>query len=138
MSSALKTTLNNTILNALPSDLRSVIKTCYKWYGTGNATSNGTWGGCKIWLPLEYEMFGANTYSPTTERTTGNARQYPIFTNNASRIKKTNNGSGSANYYWLASPHAGYGNYFCGVGSDGAADTSNASNGFGVCFGLCV
>lgn len=139
MSSALKSTLNSTILNALPSDLRGIIKTCYKWYGTGDATSNGAWGGCKIWLPLEYEMFGANTYSPTTERTTGNARQYPIFTDNASRIKRTNNGAGSANYYWLASPRASNSTHFCDVISDGSSSAGYAASGSdGVCFGLCV
>ena len=138
MSSALKSTLNSTILNALPSDLRGIIKTCYKWYGTGNATSNGAWGGCKIWLPLEYEMFGANIYAPTTERTTGNARQYPIFTDNASRIKITNNGAGGANYYWLASPHAFNSNFFCTVNSDGTPYSNYANYSYGVCFGLCV
>lgn len=138
MSSALKSTLNSTILNALPSDLRGIIKTCYKWYGTGNTTSNGAWGGCKIWLPLEYEMFGANTYAPTTERTTGNARQYPIFTDNVSRIKRTNNGAGSASYYWLASPSASNSNNFCCVHSGGTPNGNPAHFSAGVCFGLCV
>ena len=137
-SSALCSTLNGSIYNSLPSDLKSVIKTAYKWYGTGNNKTNGKWSGHKLWLPLTFEMFGESSYSPSTERTKGNARQYPIFTDNASRIKKMNNGGGSAQWYWLASPSASNSAGFCFVYGGGSSNTSNASVSFGVCFGLCV
>lgn len=137
-SSALCSTLNGSLYNSLPSDLKSVIKTAYKWYGTGNNTTNGKWSGHKLWLPLTFEMFGESSYSTATERTTGNARQYPIFTNNASRIKKMNNGGGSAQWYWLASPSASTSTNFCLVYSDGSSNYVYASGGIGVCFGLCV
>lgn len=138
-SSSLCSALNGSIYNALPSDLKAVIKTAYKWYGTGNNTTNGKWSGHKLWLPLTFEMFGESSYSPATEHTTGNARQYPIFTGNASRIKKMNNGGGSAQWYWLASPNATYATYFCYVTDDGSSYYyADASNSTGVCFGLCV
>ena len=136
--SALYDYLSTTVWNALPAELRNVVKTCYKWYGTGNNTTNGAWHGCKVWIPLEYEMFGDETYAPTTERTTGNARKYPIFTDNASRVKRMNNGSGSANYYWEASPYASSAARFCTVYSGGNAGSHYASGSGGVCFGLCV
>lgn len=136
-SSSLRSTLDGSIYNALPSDLKAVIKTAYKWYGTGNNTTNGKWSGHKLWLPLTFEMFGESSYSPATEHTTGNARQYPIFTDNASRIKKMNNGDGSAQWYWLASPRASSSAYFCRVDSDGSSPIYAGSSG-GVCFGLCV
>lgn len=137
-ASALYDYLNGTILNGLPSDLRSVLKTIYKWYGTGNETTNGQWRGCKVWIPLEYELFGTTTLSPATEHTTGNARKYPIFTDNASRIKRQNNGSGSAQWYWEASPDASNAAGFCIVDSNGSPNTYYASITGGVCFGLCV
>lgn len=138
-SSSLCSTLNGSIYNALPSDLKAVIKTAYKWYGTGNNTTNGKWSGHKLWLPLTFEMFGESNYSPATERTTGNARQYPIFTDNASRIKKMNNGDGSAQWYWLASPDATAATGFCSVRGDGSSSGDfSASDSDGVCFGLCV
>ena len=137
-ASALYDYLNGTILNGLPSDLRSVLKTIYKWYGTGNNTTNGQWHGCKVWTPLEYEMFGTTTHAPATEHTTGNARKYPIFTGNASRIKRLNNGSGSANWYWEASPTASHTAHFCRVNSSGSSNDSSASNTSGVCFGLSI
>lgn len=137
-SSALCSTLNGSIYNSLPSDLKSVIKTAYKWYGTGNNKTNGKWSGHKLWLPLTFEMFGESSYSPSTERTKGNARQYPIFTDNASRIKKMNNGGGSAQWYWLASPNASNSTSFCYVNGDGSSYDGFASYSIGVCFGLCV
>lgn len=137
-SSSLRSTLDGSIYNALPSDLKAVIKTAYKWYGTGNNTTNGKWSGHKLWLPLTFEMFGESSYSPTTEHTTGNARQYPIFTDNASRIKKMNNGGGSAQWYWLASPYAANATYFCNVYDGGSSNRNIASDSYGVCFGLCV
>lgn len=137
-SSALCSTLNGSIYNSLPSDLKSVIKTAYKWYGTGNNTTNGKWSGHKLWLPLTFEMFGGSSYSPSTERTKGNARQYPIFTDNASRIKKMNNGGGSAQWYWLASPSATDASYFCTVTGIGSSGNYAASVSGVVCFGLCV
>ena len=136
--SALYDTLSTTIWNAIPAEWRNIIKTIYKRYGTGNGTSKGEWFGSKIWVPLEYEMFGTTKYSPATEHSTGNARKYPIFTNNNSRIKKMNNGAGGANYYWEASPYASNAAGFCGVGSDGAAGISTAGDTVGVCFGFCI
>ena len=137
-SSSLRSTLDGSIYNALPSDLKAVIKTAYKWYGTGNSTTDGKWSGHKLWLPLTFEMFGESSYSPATERTNGNARQYPIFTGNASRIKKMNNGGGSAQWYWLASPDASDSARFGSVSSGGSSDYNYASFSGGVCFGLCV
>ena len=138
--SKLYETLSTTIWNAIPAEWRNVIKTIYKWYGTGNATTNGKWFGSKIWVPLEYEMFGTTTHSPSTEHSTGNARKYPIFTDNNSRIKKMNNGTGSAQWYWEASPHASDTTGFCLVLSDGSAsaDFTGAYYAFGVFFGLAV
>lgn len=137
-ASALYDYLNGTILNGLPAELRNHLKTIYKWYGTGNASNNGQWHGCKVWAPLEYEMFGSTTYAPSTEHSTGNARKYPIFTDNASRIKKLNNGSGSEDHYWGASPRADGSAFFCCVLSSGAASSGRASTSLGVCFGLCI
>ena len=83
-------------------------------------------------------MFGTATYSPATEHSTGNARKYPIFTDNASRIKRMNNGSGDAKWYWEASPYASYATCVCGIVSGGSTGTNIASNAAGVCFGLSV
>ena len=137
--SKLYDTLSSTIWNAIPAEWRNVIKTVYKWYGTGDKTSNGKWFGSRIWVPLEYEMFGATTYSPATEHSTGKARKYPIFTDDASRIKKMNNGTGNRKAYWLASPRPNNTSGFCRIETQGqTAANATANGGYGVCFGLCI
>ena len=130
--------LNGDIYNALPEDLKSLVVPIYKWYGLNGTTVSGDWYGCNVWVPLEYELFGTTNHSPATEHTTGNARKYPIFTGANSRIKKLNNGSGNANYYWEASPGAGSSAGFCAVSGIGTADNNVASASRGVCFGLCI
>ena len=137
-ASSLYDYLNETVLQALPEELKNMIVPIYKWYGTGNSTSNGAWHGCKVWIPLEYEIYEDNVYGPTTEHTTGNARKYPIFTNNTSRLKRMNNGSGEVNYYWEASPDAGTVSNFCFVYKEGASNAYIASYAAGVCFGICI
>lgn len=134
--SDLKNDYLSTIYNALPYDLKPVMKTIYKWCGSG--TTSGYWHPFDIWIPLEYEMFGTTTLSPATEHTTGNARKYPIFTDNNSRTKRLNNGSGAEDWYWEASPDASNAAGFCIVDSNGSPNTYYASITGGVCFGLCV
>ena len=137
-NSGLQMMLTMSLAGTFPTDLWNVIKPIYKWYGTGNGTTNGEWHGSKLWIPLEYEMSGTTTYSPATEHSTGNARKYPIFTDAASRIKRLNNGSGDVNWYWEASPFASSTTRFCDVNSNGNASTHNASGASGVCFGLSI
>ena len=63
---------------------------------------------------------------------------YPIFTDNASRIKKLANGAGSARWWWERSPIVTYSGSFCVVNSSGYANYTNASASGGVCFGFCI
>lgn len=136
-NSRLYAILSGIIYNALPSDLRNVVKTIYKWYGSGNNTTNGQWFGSKIWIPLEYEMFGNTIFGPATEHSTGNARLYPAFTDNASRIKNLDNGADDPQWYWLATPGPG-GSSFVSVDSNGSVGLHNAVMPQGVAFGLCI
>ena len=121
------------ILSCLPSDLKSVIKSVTKSTGTGGGSTSGTETSTnKLFLLSEKEV-GLSSYSVGNEGT-----QYPIFTDNNSRIKKLSNGSGSASSWWLRSPFSGYSSRFCRVYSDGSANYDFASISLGVCFGFCV
>jgi len=65
--------------------------------------------------------------------------QFPIFTDNASHIKKTANGTGSANNWWLRSATASNTTGFEFVGSNGDIPHSYGANvATGVCFGFCI
>lgn len=137
-SSGMRITLSGTILSALPADLRAVIRPIYKWYLTGNRSDSGKWDSSHLWIPLAYEMFGEQISGNVTEHTIGNARQYPIFTDNASRVKKMNNGAGSPSHYWLGSTPTSADASFYYVGMSGNYGYNNANNELGACFGFCV
>ena len=71
-----------------------------------------------------------HTYSVSGEGT-----QYAYYKAGNSKVK---NRSGSAGTWWERSPNSGNSYRFCFVYSNGGANISGASNGYGVAFGFCV
>ena len=131
-SAALRTTLNGTIYNTFPSDLKAVMKTTRKKrYNGGGSVATLNTVDDKLWLPSEIELFG--TYSYTGGSAEGTL--YPIYTDNDSRIKKVN---GSANRYWTSSALGSYADYFVYVGNIGDVSRRDAYNSYGVSAGFCI
>lgn len=136
-ASELKTTLNNTIFNTLPADLRTVIKADKRLCST-----KGSWAwqeDQKLWLPSEVEVWGHNTWSEVGYGN-GCGVQFPIFAGSLRHICK-GQGKGKAEQgsranWWCGSPIASNTTDFCGVYNVGLANYSSASNAFGVplCF----
>lgn len=131
-SCALRTTLQNTILNQFPTELKSLIKSVKKKTSAGSQSTTINTTNDTLFLFSEVELFGSTTYSVAGEGT-----QYPIFTDNNSRIKKQGD-AGSAYIWWERSPYASGSAGFCYVTADGSAYASDASAAFGVCFGFCI
>lgn len=131
--SAMYSWLNGAFYNGLPADLKAVIKSVNKKTSAGNASSTINTNAMKVFLFSNVEVFGTTDNSVICEGV-----KYPIFTNNASRIKKLSNGSGSAYYWWLRSPYASNTSGFCSVYSDGTSNWYDASNSGGVCAGFCI
>lgn len=131
-ASAMKTYVETNIYDKLPADLKTIVAPVKKkWYTTYNQTSSLTEGNYNVWLLSEMEVFGTNTYTIGT----GEGSKYPIFTDNASRIKKVN---GTANNWWLGSCYKDYSDSFVRVISNGSVRYNTASFSFGVAVGLCV
>lgn len=131
--SAMYTWLQNTLLGQLPSDLKNVIKSVNKKTSAGGASSTINTNSMKLFLFSEQEIFGAKTYSTGNE-----GSQYSYFATAANRIKKLQNGAGSANWWWVRSPYASDSYSFCIVYSSGNASYVSADSYGGVCFGFCV
>ena len=89
----------------------------------------------KVFLPGLTEICNSDSKQNITE---SNQKKFPIFTDNNSRIKKMNNGSGDAYWWWTRSPYYVCSNYFCLVNSNGSNNGYGASNDSGVCFCFCV
>ena len=123
------------IYGALPSTIKPYVATTHKEVSkTGNDTALVAYN-VQCFLLREREIFGSRTYSRTEEY--NQAFQYQGFASGVcTKVKKLNNGAGSANGWWEISPSSGYAISFCRVGSNGNAATSNASNTFGLCFGF--
>lgn len=127
--------LDNDYYDSLPADMKSVITQMTYQASIGNKNSALQNEEHKVWLPLEYNIFGATTYAAATEVTTGNAEQFAYFATAANRIK-TLGDTGSACYWWLSSPNISYTTNFCIVAAAGTADNGGATNSTGVlpCF----
>lgn len=87
----------------------------------------------KVWLPMEYNIFGASAYAAATEHTVGGNEQFAYFATAANRVKSIN---GAACYWWLSSPNVSYTTNFCDVSSAGSAHYYPATYSYGVlpCF----
>ena len=135
VSCALRTTLNTTIYETLPQVVKDAIVEKTHKTSAGNKSTSLVEHTDKLWLPTEYEMFGAITYSANTENANVN-KHYAVFDTNADRIKHQGT-NGSAVNWWESSPHASNSTYFCVVNSDGSAgyDTAaTSSRGVLLCF----
>lgn len=131
-ASAIKTYVETNIYNKLPSDLKAIVapvkKKCYTTYNQASSLGEANYD---VWLLAEAEVFDSVSYTVGN----GEGTKYPIFTDNASRIKKVN---GSAYFWWLRSAYSSYSAFFVYVGSDGSVGYNNASNSNGVAVGLCI
>ena len=132
-ASDIRTYLNGAFLSMLPADLQEVISAKPVKATIGSQSNTLQTAEDKIWLLTEKEVFGGITNSGSSENAVN--RQYPIFTDNASRVR-TQGANGSAVLVWLASPSVSSSTYFCIVSTSGAPGNSYASYSYGVlpCF----
>jgi hypothetical protein len=122
--------ISNDLFNSLPVDLQQVIKTVVKKTSAGNQSTT------IVTNPLKTFLFsGVETGLSNTALAAGEGATYPIFTNDASRIKRI---GASANAWWLRSPRINTLGDVWGVAYTGILGAYGASNALGVCFGFCV
>ena len=120
-----------TLMAALPSDLRAVLKPITKYTdnvggGSGSVQSNVT--ATTDYLPLlsMKEVFGstqgiANSYE-------GNCQaQYTYYANGNSKVKYKHSDVNTAAWWWLRSPYYYSSNSFCAVWSSGSYGSGIAS-----------
>ena len=131
-ASAMKIRVEGWVYDRLPSDLKAIVapvkKKCYTTYNQASSLSEANYN---VWLLAEAEVLDSVSYTIGN----GEGTKYPIFTDNASRVKKVN---GSANYWWLRSASSSSSTSFVGVGSGGGVSHSYASTSYGVAVGLCI
>lgn len=130
-NSYMRKTVMAEIRNQLPDDLKPYIKKVNKKTTQGNSSTAIQTTSDDLWLPSCIEVGTITSGTGYVSEGT----QYPIFTDNGSRIKLYN---GSAYNWWLRSPYTDNGDGFHTVGSDGSDNSYNAHATNGVVFGLCI
>ena len=128
----------NTLLAALPADLRAVMKPATKYSdntGGGSDTASYVTSTTDL-LPLlsEFEYHGARSYANSAEK--NYQAQYDYYRAGNSKVHYKHNATGTAAGVWCRSVYSSGGHNFCRVYSDGSAITSSADHSWALapCF----
>lgn len=114
----------NTLMAALPSDLRAVMKPMTKYTCCKENSSYASDVIATVdYLPLlaEYELTGTRSYANQYEQE--KQKQYDYYAAGNSKKKYRHTSTGSAGYWWLRSIKADSKSGVCYVNTTGAVDT---------------
>lgn len=130
----------NTLLAALPADLRAVMKPITKYSdntGGGNNTASYV-TSTTDYLPLlsEFEYHGARTYANSAEQNF--QQQYAYYQAGNSKVHYKHNATGTAASAWCRSVYAAYTYGFCRVYTSGSANAGNAADSWAVAPGFAA
>ena len=125
--------LMRTTMSTLQSGMPDTLAEVRVPYVDYNNQSTILYSDDYMFLPAEKEVFGARSYSPTTEANV--LTQFAYYKNGGSKIKSH---SGSAVYWWLRSVYYNSNGYFCGVNLTGGVSQIGASLTYGAPPCFCV
>lgn len=118
------------ILGTFPSAWQSIMTPVKKKTANTQNSSILTETTDTLWLLSQIEVFGDSTQSPAGEGTV-----YPVFSDNASRIKTVKN---VVSPWFLRSFYAPDQGYKCSVGDAGNKGYQRVNESSGICLGFCV
>ena len=125
----------NTLMAALPADLRAVLKPITKYTdNVGHSSEASSVTPTIDYLPLmaEYEVRGAQSNANNNE--VRYQKQYEYYKSGKSTIKHNQNDVASPAFWWLRSPKSSNSTYFCNVliTQSGMVLGSHANVSYGV------
>ena len=133
-------TLENSLMAALPSDLLAVMKTVTKYTdntGAGsNSSGNVTATADYLFLLAEFEVFGTRYWANQYEQ--NSQKQYDYYKAGNSRVAYNHSAVSTAVWWWLRSAYYSYGYGFCDVYTDGSYTSYNAYYSAGLRPGFAV
>lgn len=126
--------VSGTLMAALPSDLRAVMKpmTIYT-DNTGGGSNTASYVTASVdYLPLlaEFEIFGTRSYANSAEQ--NYQQQYQYYKNGNSKVKYRHSSTSSTAIWWERSPFCNTSGTFCFVTADGGADYGPARYSYGL------
>ncbi len=133
-------TLENSLMAALPSDLLAVMKTVTKYTdntgGGSNSSGNVTATADYLFLLAEFEVFGTRYWANQYEQ--NSQKQYDYYKAGNSRVAYNHSAVSTAVWWWLRSATYTTSNRFCDVLTDGGCTSTNASYSAGLRPGFAV
>lgn len=130
----------NSMLAALPSDLRAVMKSVTKYSdNTGGSPDNASYVTSTtdyLFLLAEFEYHGARSYANSAEKNF--QLQYSYYKAGNSKVKYKHGETGTAAYHWCRSVYVGYTTTFCLVYTNGSASGNTAGVSWGAAPGFTV
>lgn len=126
--------VSGTLMAALPSDLRAVMKpmTIYT-DNTGGGSNTASYVTASVdYLPLlaEFEIFGTRSYANSAEQ--NYQQQYQYYKNGNSKVKYRHSSTSSTALWWERSPFYNGSNTFCYVYTSGSANLDYARYSIGL------
>jgi len=132
--------LANSLMAALPADLRAVMKSVTKYSdNTGGGSDTASYVTATtdyLFLLAEFEVFGTRYYANSAEK--NYQLQYDFYKAGNSRVAYRHSSTGTAVWWWLRSAHYAHSTSFCIVLTDGSYNIYPASWSAGVVPGFAV
>ena len=126
--------VSGTLMAALPSDLRAVMKPMNIYTdNTGGGSNTASYVTKSVdYLPLlaEYEIFGTRSYANSAEQ--NYQAQYQYYKNGNSKVKYRHSSTSSTARWWERSPYYNYSSSFCYVSTGGNALGYDARYSYGL------
>lgn len=126
--------VSGTLMAALPSDLRAVMKPMNIYTdNTGGGSNTASYVTKSVdYLPLlaEYEIFGTRSYANSAEQ--NYQAQYQYYKNGNSKVKYRHSSTSSTAYWWERSPFCDGSSTFCLVNTYGSAGSNGARTSRGL------
>ena len=133
-------TLENSLMAALPSDLLAVMKTVTKYTdntgGGSNSSGNVTATADYLFLLAEFEVFGTRYWANQYEQ--NSQKQYDYYKAGNSRVAYNHSAVSTAVWWWLRSAYYTGSSSFCGVYADGSYYYASAYYSAGLRPGFAV
>ena len=133
-------TLENSLMAALPSDLLAVMKTVTKYTdntgGGSNSSGNVTATADYLFLLAEFEVFGTRYWANQYEQ--NSQKQYDYYKAGNSRVAYNHSAVSTAVWWWLRSAYYNYSSGFCDVITDGSCNGYGANYSAGLRPGFAV
>ena len=124
---------NDVFLNALPTAIKSLVKTVSKLTSAGNKSTTIETTEDDAFLLSEIEIFGAVTNSKA-----GEGNQYEYFTTASNIRKNPLYQSYVSALWWERSPYLTNAAGFCSVNGNATASYHNASDAVGLAPAFCI